>query len=119
MATKRWYDKNKSRLSDRRKNPDWLAHKQKTFRTWMLKTKYRMTPEQFASISAAQGHVCAICKRPPSGSRNNDKVLNIDHNHVTSAVRGLLCATCNRAIGLLRDDAGVLDAAAAYLRRYS
>jgi hypothetical protein len=40
---------------------------------------------------AAQGGVCAICGRPPKTRR-----LDVDHEHKTGAVRGLLCHRCNR-----------------------
>lgn len=46
----------------------------------------------------------------PDGRR-----LAVDHNHETGQIRGLLCSNCNRAIGLLRDDAGLMRKAADYV----
>ena len=62
-----------------------------------------------------QGGVCAICKGPPNG--RYDKYV-IDHDHRTGNVRGLLCNNCNAAIGFLRDDVELVDAAARYLREH-
>jgi hypothetical protein len=42
----------------------------------------------------------------------------IDHDHVTGQVRGLLCGSCNSGIGLLRDDPGVIKAAARYVAKH-
>jgi hypothetical protein len=53
---------------------------------------------------------CAICGAPPKTRR-----LNIDHEHLTLAVRGLLCARCNRGLGWFRDRADLLEGAAVYL----
>jgi hypothetical protein len=61
------------------------------------------------------GRRCNICDAPePKGGR-----LCIDHCHKTGKIRGLLCHKCNRGIGFAKDDPNVLDAAAAYLRKYS
>jgi hypothetical protein len=43
------------------------------------------------------------------------KTLVVDHSHETGAVRGLLCHNCNRALGLIHDDAAVLRRAAEYI----
>ena len=67
----------------------------------------------------AQGGVCAICHQPETTtSRNVERVkmLSIDHDHETSKIRGLLCNNCNRAIGLLKDDVGVMLNAIEYIR---
>jgi hypothetical protein len=67
---------------------------------------------QYQALLEAQGGRCAICLRPPSERRR----LDIDHDHRTMTVRGLLCHRCNRRL-----DASVtaawLRAAAEYLER--
>jgi len=56
---------------------------------------------------------CSICKAKPKKRK-----LDIDHNHITGEVRGLLCSQCNVAIGLLKGDetVSVLEEAIRYLR---
>ena len=41
--------------------------------------------------------------------------FSVDHNHKTGAVRGLLCGSCNRALGLFHDNPALLRKAATYL----
>jgi hypothetical protein len=47
-----------------------------------------------AFIALNGGEHCAICLRPPSGTRRLDR----DHCHTTGRARGLLCPRCNRAL---------------------
>lgn len=75
--------------------------------------QYGLTIEQFDEMSAKQGGRCAVCGSPP---RNGKANLDVDHDHKTGKVRGLLCDVCNRAIGLLGDDAESLARAAQYLK---
>jgi recombination endonuclease VII len=39
-----------------------------------------------------QGGICAICKQAPV----EDRRFDMDHNHRTMTMRGLLCSRCNR-----------------------
>jgi hypothetical protein len=68
-----------------------------------LKTQYGITVEQYEEMVSVQGGVCGICGRPPKKRK-----LDIDHHHESGRVRGLLCGTCNSAIGLLLDDAAII-----------
>ena len=63
-----------------------------------------------AQFEAQRGR-CAICGQPPKVRK-----LNIDHDHVTGAVRGLLCAKCNRGLAWFRDTPRFLEGAAIYLK---
>lgn len=79
--------------------------------------RFGITPEQYTQMLEAQGGVCAICCQPERGRAKNGRIkkLAVDHDHETGAVRGLLCANCNKGIGNLGDDPERLMAAAAYL----
>lgn len=68
---------------------------------WLIK-EYGITLAEYEQMSAAQGHVCAACGGPPTGTSLG---LVVDHCHDTGRVRGLLCSKCNSALGLLDDDA--------------
>lgn len=74
---------------------------------------YGITMEQFDSMLAAQGGVCAICGGEPTG-----KNWHVDHDHDTNAVRGILCNGCNTALGGMRDNPAILRAAADYLEKH-
>lgn len=54
---------------------------------------------------------CPICLTEDPGPKG----WFIDHDHETGKVRGLLCSTCNFAIGLLYDNVANLTRAQAYL----
>ena len=41
--------------------------------------------------------------------------LHVDHDHRTNSVRGLLCGSCNRGIGLLQENPKHLYRAAQYI----
>lgn len=53
-----------------------------------------MTIEKYGEMLIAQAGRCALCKRPPGDHR-----LAVDHNHITGAIRGLLCPPCNVHVG--------------------
>src|SRR5437588_12374953 len=61
----------------------------------ILKYKYGITNEEYDTLFKAQNGVCVICLKPPDPG----KVLQVDHNHRTRKVRGLVHARCNATIG--------------------
>lgn len=69
--------------------------------------------KDYEAMSARQGGVCAIC----GGVSKKSKRLCVDHRHSDKVIRGLLCFSCNIILGLAKDDAERLMAAAAYLTR--
>jgi hypothetical protein len=79
-------------------------------RTTKLTRFYNITPEEYDVILAHQGGVCAICLRPPRTMR-----LSVDHHHGTGLIRGLICYSCNKAVGIFNDDEERVRRAAHYL----
>lgn len=67
-----------------------------------LKRNFNMTLEEYNKILFEQDYKCAICRGYETGYRN--EVLSVDHCHSTNKIRGLLCNTCNRALGLFKDN---------------
>jgi hypothetical protein len=74
--------------------------------------RYNLTPAEYEAMLIRSAGVCAICGRVPADS------LAVDHDHVTGAVRALLCGTCNFLIGQAQDDPDLLLSAAAYLMQF-
>ena len=70
--------------------------------------RYQVTTEEYHELNFIQTGQCAICR--------NFCSLNIDHDHSTGEVRGLLCTPCNTALGMLRDDPKNLQRAIEYLK---
>lgn len=90
---KQWSLENpdKVRLHDRKKN--------------MLR-KYGLTWAQWEAMLAACNTQCQICNKPmaithpaPLGTRAVP-----DHCHETGRVRGVLCHTCNKVLGMAGDN---------------
>lgn len=75
--------------------------------------KYGITVEQYELLLKRQKGVCAICRRPPKARAR----LSVDHDHKTKKVRGLLCLSCNFALGHFEDQLGWLKRALQYLQK--
>jgi hypothetical protein len=79
---------------------------------------YDITPEDYEKMLEEQGELCAICGRKETATRNGKvKRLSIDHDHRTRRVRGLLCQSCNTAIGLFKDNLIIILHAARYIEQ--
>jgi hypothetical protein len=81
---------------------------------------YGVTNDELEQMLIAQDGRCALCPRDiafdhPRRSRRP----NVDHDHSTGKIRGLLCLPCNTGIGLLQDSPSLLEKAAAYLRKHA
>lgn len=76
---------------------------------YMLRYTYGITLEQYNSLPQE----CGICGRNDHDGRGLK--LSVDHCHTTGKVRGLLCNSCNRGLGLLGEDN--LEASIRYLER--
>lgn len=72
-----------------------------------------MTEADYQQRLLDQGGKCAICFREAETAQHG--CLRVDHDHVTKAVRGLLCHHCNVALGHFGDCVPVLKNAISYL----
>jgi len=70
--------------------------------------KYGIGRVHFEALLIAQAGRCGGCGEPLTAP-------NIDHDHATGAVRGLLCSPCNLALGCAKDDPARLRGLLAYL----
>lgn len=71
---------------------------------------YGLTHSQVTALYAEHNRGCAAC---------GDKAvrLNIDHDHLSGKVRGLLCTGCNLALGHVKENTERLQALISYLNR--
>jgi len=76
-----------------------------------IKCSYGLTQEQWTRLLWAQAGLCASCCQAMSPGFNTC----VDHDHVTGAVRGLVCRNCNVMLGQSRDSALTLRGGADYL----
>jgi len=73
--------------------------------------RYGITIEYYDSLLEKQNGLCAICLKKP-------EKLHVDHSHETGIVRALLCHKCNTSLGLLQEDAEILNRAIEYLEKH-
>ena len=80
-----------------------------------LKKTYGLSPETYGKMHVQNKGLCHICDRAPKAGKNH----NVDHDHYTGEIRGLLCFFCNKyLIGRRRrEHSGLFTRAAAYLWR--
>lgn len=65
-----------------------------------------------------QSGKCAICETLLGERNANGNVpseAQLDHDHSTGQLRGVLCRNCNMALGLFGDNPGRITTAAEYL----
>lgn len=101
--------KNKRAKEWRREN---LEQSNARAREHHLMYTYGITKEQYETMLARQGGVCALCDALPT-----TKALAVDHSHDTGAIRGLLCVRCNHSLERLETIPGWADRAAQYLNK--
>jgi hypothetical protein len=73
---------------------------------------YGLTKQELG-VLLAQHERCAICRAEDWGGKGPQ----VDHDHATGKVRGVLCNNCNQGLGRFKDDPARLRAAADYLER--
>ena len=101
----------KLRSRDRKRhadNPDKTRHQN-------LKGLYGISLDSYDAMYRDQGGKCLICgEEYPSRGKS---CLVVDHCHSSGDIRGLLCGSCNMALGQFKDDISRLQSAVKYLER--
>ena len=85
--------------------------------------RYGISLAEYNEMLISQDSQCAICGNSSSvmgrggllGQGQRVRHLDIDHDHKTGAIRGLLCLRCNAGMGNMNDDPVLLRRAALYL----
>ena len=118
-----YYRKNKAKLDAykqqwKEENPDKAKQHQSTYaekskekrQIWQREYRYGLSHDVFTRMLNEQSSSCKICERSFEGTK-----VFVDHCHATGSVRGLLCPSCNTALGLIKDDLLWLKRAKTYL----
>jgi hypothetical protein len=79
-------------------------------RNWELLKKYGITLEEYNKECEERENHCDICL-------SQVKTLHVDHCHSSGKVRGYLCGSCNRALGLFQDNTQTMKNAINYLQQ--
>lgn len=106
-----WYKKNQERIRAQRKAREATPEYRKMIRDASRKRIYGLSPAAFSAMLAGQGGACAVCRTTEWTSRGPQ----VDHNHKTKSVRGILCHGCNLALGFLRENPKIIRALAVYI----
>lgn len=108
------------RLRFQNASPEYLAElkrrsKSDAYRNTVLMRLFKISLDDYNTMVLHQLDKCAICEEdfPDYSSRN------VDHDHITNKVRGLLCSKCNLALGNFKDNILNMQAAMNYLNRAS
>jgi len=88
----------------KRRDSRWLA----------IYSMYGLTREQWQVMYNKQNGSCAICGKSQDKLRY---ILQIDYDHGTCKVRGLLCKKCNLGIGMFGEDVENINKAMRYLEK--
>lgn len=81
------------------------------------KTRYGIEKEDYEKILQHQNNKCAVCNIHINEYKKTR--FDIDHNHKSGAVRGLLCNSCNAGIGNFQDDETIIERTIVYLESES
>lgn len=128
VANKRFYIRNKE--AEKARTKKWRQENPEKYAAWADKNKekrqaasrkyeYNIAPQEYERKKAEQHNKCAIC-------RQEADLLVVDHRHACCSTRrtcgkcnrGLLCRSCNTAIGLLKESEEIFRNAIEYLKGY-
>jgi hypothetical protein len=104
-----YYSENRTKILDRTKDYGKRTEVKQRNNIKKRQKRYGVSEEQFEEMKIEQQNKCKICCKELEN-------FHTDHNHLTGAIRGLLCGNCNRGIGFLKEDPAILLNAIKYLK---
>lgn len=118
---KKHYQKNREgylkMASERRMRLGYDEYMRPIQRTSHLKRRYGITDAEYMQLLEKQNYRCAVCGTAnPSSGKNN--YFDVDHDHNTGIVRGLLCRNCNVTLGVLEKKHDLLVLLQAYVLKF-
>jgi hypothetical protein len=123
---KGWYESNKAQILARAKaRYEYTDEDREAGRNRYLFRTYGMTSDDYDSLLASQGGVCARCGTDDPRDKHNR--FHVDHDHACCAgekscgkcVRGLLCSFCNTQLGAIERYLSDRESWDNYLERYA
>lgn len=93
---KAYYQANRDKVIARA--TDWNNNNPERRHNNLLKATYGISRDDYNHLLVEQSDRCAICWTDDPSPR---KYWDVDHNHETGEVRGLLCTQCNMELGNL------------------
>lgn len=78
-----------------------------------LRRKYNISLNDYTLMLEQQNYKCWVCDAEHGQTRT--QALNVDHDHTTGEVRGLLCNRCNFVLGEVKDNTRTLEKLILYL----
>lgn len=88
------------------------------YRFYHKKRAYGMSAEEYIELYATQLGKCAICGTEFPALNERAKLIAVDHDHATGAVRALLCIQCNSAVGMVKEDIAIAERLVDYLKQH-
>lgn len=113
-----WRDANKDKVREKKRR-DYATNGDEiraVLRDFHFRRKFGISLAERDALAEQQGNHCSICGTHES---ELDKRLAVDHDHVTGAVRALLCQSCNLGLGFFKDRPELLEKAAEYVRDHT
>lgn len=104
-----WKDPNQTRAKARAAYKIDDSYSRRSY----VKRRFGITLEEYNDWFKRSAYACEVCGIKPKERRH----LHLDHCHATGTIRGVLCHSCNHALGFVKDQPTTLVRLHAYLKR--
>jgi|SRR5579863_3725447 len=101
---------NKARYALRASDPNYRDYAASR----ILKHRYGITLEQKREMYEAQKGLCKLCGDPLHADYRK---ANVDHDHETNEIRGLLHWSCNKLVGFYEKNEDLMALMSVYLKK--